>query len=63
MSGFLVKWKMERLEMIISTIMHQNIYIKLKKDYAEKFSKSTSIEIQSQHWDKNRQLSMEGIAV
>ena len=37
--------------------------IKLKKDYAEKFSETTSIEIQSQHWGGNRQLSMEGISV
>ena len=35
----------------------------LKKDYAEKFSKTTSIEIQSQFWGGNRQLPMEGIAV
>ena len=43
--------------------MHQNIYIKLKKDYAEKFSKSTSIEIQSQHRGENRQFSIGIIAV
>ena len=34
-----------------------------KKSHAEKFSKSTSIEIQSQHWGGNRKLSMEDIAV
>ena len=37
--------------------------LRLKKDYAEKFSKTTGIEIQSQHWGRNRQLSMEGIDV
>ena len=37
--------------------------LKLKKDYSEKFSKATGIEIQSQHWGGNRQLSIEGIAV
>ena len=37
--------------------------IKLKKDYAEKFSETTSIEIQSQHWGVNIQLSMEVIDV
>ena len=37
--------------------------MRLKKNYAEKFSKTTSIEIQGQHWDGNRQLSMDGIAV
>ena len=30
--------------------------IKLKKDNAEKFSMTTGIEIQSQHWYGNRQL-------
>ena len=37
--------------------------IELKKDYAEKFSKTTGIEIQSQHWGGNKQLSIESIAV
>ena len=37
--------------------------IMLKKYYAEKFSETTSIEIQIQLWGGNRQLSMEGIAV
>ena len=37
--------------------------LRLKKDYAEKFSKTTGIEIQSQHWGGNSQLSMEGISV
>ena len=41
----------------------KNIYIKLNKDYAEKFSRTTGIEIQSQHWCVSIQLSMEGIAV
>ena len=44
-------------------IMHQKISIKLKKDYAEKTGKKNGIEIQSQHWGGNRQLSMEGISV
>ena len=35
----------------------------MKTYYAEKFSETTGIEIQSQHWGVNRQLSMEGIAV
>ena len=38
-------------------------FFKLKKYYAEKFSETTSIEIQSQHWGGNIQLSMEGIDV
>ena len=42
--------------------MHQKTY-KVQKYYAEEFSKSTGIEIQSQHWDGNRQLLMEDIAV
>ena len=37
--------------------------INLNKLYAEKFSKTTGIEIQSQHWGVNGELSMEGIAV
>ena len=37
--------------------------IKFRKDYEEKFSEATSIEIQSQHWVGYRQLSMEGIFV
>ena len=37
--------------------------IELKKDYAEKSSETTGIEIQSQHWDGNRMLLMEGNAV
>ena len=43
-------------------IKHQK-HLKLKKDYAEKFSEATGIEIQSQHWGGNIQLSMEGIAI
>ena len=35
----------------------------LKKYYSEKFSETTGIEIQSQHWGGNIKLSMEGIAV
>ena len=37
--------------------------MKLKKYYAENFREITGIEIQSQHWGGNMQLSMEGIAV
>ena len=37
--------------------------LKFKKDYPEKLSEATSIEIQSQHWGGNIPLSMEGIAV
>ena len=37
--------------------------IKLKKNYAKFFSKTTDNEIKSQHWKGNRQLSMEGIVV
>ena len=33
------------------------------KNIMQKFSKKNGIEIQSQHWDGNRLLSMEGIAV
>ena len=36
---------------------------KLKKNYAEKSSKTIGIEIQGQHWGGNRKLSMEGNAV
>ena len=32
--------------------------MKLKTDYAEKFSKKNTIEIQGQHWGGNEQLSM-----
>ena len=37
--------------------------MKLKKYYAEKFSETTGIEIKTQNWGGNRQLSMEGIPV
>ena len=37
--------------------------IKLKKDYVEKFRETTGTEIKIQHWDGNRQLSMEVFAV
>ena len=36
--------------------MHQKIYIKLEKDYAEDFSETTGIEIQRQHLGGNMQL-------
>ena len=42
--------------------MHKN-NIKLNKYYAEKSSKTTGIEIQSQHCGGNRKLSMEGINI
>ena len=48
--------------MIITMIMNKN-NIKSKKDYAKKFSETTSIEIQIQHLGGYRQLSMEDIAV
>ena len=38
-----------------------NLY--LNKYSAEKFNKTTGIEIQSQRWGGNRQLSIEGIDV
>ena len=37
--------------------------LKLKKYYAEKFSETTGIYIQSQHWVGNSKLSMEGIGI
>ena len=37
--------------------------IRLNKDYYEKLSKTTGIDIQSHHWGGKRQLSMEVIAV
>ena len=40
----------------------EKIY-KVLKFYTGTFSKKTGIEIQSQRWGGNRQLSMEGIAV
>ena len=33
------------------------------KDYAEKFSETTIIQVQSQHWGGNKQISMENIDV
>ena len=62
-SVLLYQWNVSRLEIIVSMITHKYIYINLKKYYAEKFSKTTGIEIQSQHLGGNRQLSMEDIAV
>ena len=37
--------------------------IKFKKVLYRKVQQATGIEIQSQHWGGNRQLSMEGIGV
>ena len=37
--------------------------MKLKEDYAETFSGTTGIEIQSQYWGGNRKLSMEVIVL
>ena len=48
--------------MIVSMIMNKK-YIRLKKDYAEKFSEATGIEIQIKNWAGNRKLSMEDISV
>ena len=36
--------------------------LRLKKDHADKFSETTGIEIQSQHWGGNRKLPVEVIA-
>ena len=38
-------------------------YIRVIKYYAEKYSDSTSLKIQSQHWRGEHQLSMEGVAL
>ena len=62
MSEFLVKWNVERLEMIVFTIMHQK-QSKVKTYFAEKINEETRKEIQSQPWCENRQLSIEGISV
>ena len=62
MSVLLVQRNVGIVEMIVSAIIHKKQF-KGKKDYAEKFSESTSLEIQSPHWGGNRQLSMEGIDV
>ena len=37
--------------------------MKLNKYHAEKFTRTTGKEIQSQHWGGNMQSSMEGMAV
>ena len=45
---------------------HENSWknhLKLYQQYAEKFSETAGIEIQSQHWCGNRKLSMEEIDV
>ena len=49
---------MRRLEIIFHDNASKN-NIKLKEEYAEKFSKTTGIKIQSQHWGRNIQLSLE----
>ena len=61
MSVFLVQWNVERIEIIVSAIIHKK-YLKLKEDYAKKTSEATGIKIKIQHWGRNRKLSMEGIA-
>ena len=43
-------------------IIHKKQY-KVKEILCRKFRETTGIEIQSQHWGGNRQLSTEGIAV
>ena len=60
--GLLVQWNLGRLKLIFHDNAPKN-NIRLKKDYAEKFIKNIGIEIQSQNWGGNIQLSMEGIAV
>ena len=50
---FSVHWTLGRLEMIFHDNASTNIY-KLKKVFAEKFSKTTGIEIQSQSCGRNR---------
>ena len=47
--------------MIVSMIMHKKT--SPKKYYSEKSNETTGIEIQSQYWGGNTQLSMEGIVV
>ena len=63
MLGFVIKWNVLRLNMIVFMKIHAKFHLKLKKYYAETISKTTGIEIQSQHWGENFHLSMEGIAV
>ena len=58
---FLVKWNVVRLKMIVSMITNRKN--KAKERLCRKISKTNSIEIQSQNWCVNRQLSMKGIAV
>ena len=60
MYGFLVQQNVVRLETIIFKRTQENI-LKLKKYYADKFSKDKGIEIKSHHWVGNMQVSMEGI--
>ena len=62
MSGLLVQRNVVRIEVIVSMVIHHRT-IKSLKYHAEKTRKTTGIEIQSQHWGGNGQLSMEGIAV
>ena len=62
MLGLLFQWNVGRLETIIFMKLHEK-NMKLEKYYAEIFSKTTVIEIPSQNWDGNRQLSREGIDV
>ena len=45
-----------------ATRSHQKYrYIKLGKYYPKKYSDSTSLQIQSQHWGDEHQLSLEGV--
>ena len=60
MSGFLVKCNVGRIEINFPLWFTKKQY-KAKKDYAEKFSETTSIETKSPHWTGNRKLSMEDI--
>ena len=58
----MIQWTVLILDVIIFKTSGGG-YLDLSKDYAIKFSETTGIEIQTQHWCGNRQLSMEGISV
>ena len=52
----LVQWNLVRLYAIIFNTLGKTL--KLNKGYAEKFSETTGIENQGQHWGGNRKLSI-----
>ena len=62
MSGSLVQWDVGILEIIVFVILYQKQY-KVKEITCIKFSETTGIEIQSQNWGGNRQLSIGGVTV